>query len=279
MMRTLFCLLMAFWLFPPNAQAAGDFLPAEKAGGANPATPAVEIPVSEHFSAGVKALAEAKGEKDYQEALAHFLAILEKGIIHEDVYYNLGNTYYNLNQFGNAVYYFEKALQIHPKHEAARYNLELTRQIIAQKYKDEIVQMGQESTWARLVTMFSAATLTWVFLLLWWAFFGVLLALFFVRAPIARLVLVTAAVITGLFAGLFGTLFVGREIRERTLHPAVVLPDELPVREAPQESANPAFVLHAGSRVHVETSDRHWVKIRLPNGMEGWVERRQIGIL
>ncbi len=268
MRHAFFWLFGVLWLVPAPAGAQA---PSGPSGG--------DLPVSEHFSSGVRILAEAKSEKDYQEALAHFLAIVEKGVIHEDVYYNLGNTYYNLNQLGYAAYYFEKALRVHPGHEAARYNLELTRQLIAQKYKDEIVHMGQESTWVRLVTMFSASTLTVVFLVLWWGFFGILTALFFVRAHLARLVLVTAAVITGLFAGMFGTLFAGREIHERSSHPAVVLPDELQVREAPQESANSAFVLHAGSRVQIGTSERHWVKIRLPNGMEGWVERKNVGIL
>lgn len=273
MMRIWVCFFMVAMLLPQMVYALNHSV----------STPSSAVSahrsVSESFSAGVQALVEAKSESDYQVALGHFLAALEKGIVHEDLYYNLGNTYYHLNQLGNAVYYFEKALQVHPKHEAARYNLALTQQLIAQKYKDEIVHMGQESTWTRLVTLFSASTLTWVFLLLWWVFFGVLIALFFVRAPIARLVLVTAAVIVGLAVGIFGTLFIGREVHDRTTHPAIVLSDELTVREAPQESANPAFVLHAGSRVQVGTSDRHWIKIRLPNGMEGWVERRYIGIL
>jgi tetratricopeptide (TPR) repeat protein len=142
MRRTVFWLILMVGAVFQNAWADS---PAAKTSPADSPASAQDMPVSELFSAGVKALAEAKSEKDYQEALSHFLAVLEKGIVHEDLYYNLGNTYYNLNQFGYAVYYFEKALQVHPGHEAARYNLELARQVIAQKYKDEIVRMGREA--------------------------------------------------------------------------------------------------------------------------------------
>ena len=255
---------------PVTTSPPPQVVPAESAG---------PLSVSGHFAAGVSALAAAREEADYLAALSHFQAILDQGVIHEDVYYNLGNVNYYLNRLGPAVYFFEKALAIHPGHTGARYNLDLTRQMLAKKYKDEIVQMGRQSTWTRLVTAFSDATLTAVFLAFWILLFSTLMALYFVEKPLVRLALITAAVILGLGSAAFGTLMVGREIHDRTTHYAIVLPDEVEVREAPQASANRAFVLHAGHRVQTGASDRAWVKILLPNGMEGWLERRDLGLL
>ncbi len=244
-----------------------------------PAPAAGTLTVSGHFAAGVQALAAAQAESDYLTAAAHFQAILDRGVVHEDVYYNLGNVNFHLNRLGPAVYCFEKALTIHPGHASARYNLDLTRQMLAQKYKDEIVQMDRQSTWVRLVTAFSDATLTTVFLGFWFLLFFALMALYFVRKPLVRLTLITAAVILGLGSAAFGALMVGREIHDRTVRYAIVLPDEVEVREAPQASANRAFILHAGHRVQTGASERAWVKILLPNGMEGWLERRDLGLL
>ncbi len=247
---------------------------------ASPVPPAPQgLSVAAHFAAGVKALTQAQSETDTLAAVAHFQAILDRQVVHEDVYYNLGNAYFQLNRLGPAVYHFEKALTVHPGHAAARYNLGLTRQLLAQRYKDELVHPGRQGTWTRLVTSFSDATLTLVFLTLWVLLFGALLALYFISRPLLRLTLVTAAVILGLGSAVFGTLMIGREIHDRTVHYAIVLPDEVEVREAPQTSANRAFVLHAGHRVQTGASERSWVKILLPNGMEGWLERRDLGLL
>lgn len=297
MLHSLRLLLFVWLCLPTAAPAAASEPPAIAPAGGAPATVSSAdsvvdptsvvgltsvvgpLSVSGHFAAGVQALAAAHDESDYLAAAAHFQAILDRGVIHEDVYYNLGNVNFHLNRLGPAVYFFEKALTIHPGHSSARYNLDLTRQLLAQKYKDEIVQMGRQGTWVRLVTAFSDATLTAVFLAFWILLFSALMALYFVQKPLVRLTLITAAAILGLGSAAFGTLMVGREIHDRTARYAIVLPDEVEVREAPQASANRAFVLHAGHRVQTGTSERTWVKVLLPNGMEGWLERRDLGLL
>jgi len=272
-------LLLSLWLSQP-APAPSAVTPAPAAATLTPVPAAPQgLSIAAHFSAGVQALTQARGEADTLAAVAHFQAILDRGVVHEDVYYNLGNAYFHLNRLGPAVYHFEKALAVHPGHAAARYNLGLTRQLLAQRYKDELVHPGRPGTWTRLVSAFSDATLTLVFLSFWVFLFAALLALYFIRRPLVRLTLVTAAVILGLGSAVFGTLMIGREIHDRTTRHAIVLPDEVEVREAPQASANRAFVLHAGHRVQTGASERAWVKIVLPNGMEGWLERRDLGML
>ena len=242
--------------------------------------PAVEnLSVADLFSEGVSALAGARQEEDYRKAEAHFQAIVDLGVVHEDVYYNLGNTQFHLNRLGPAVYYFEKALRLHPGHANARYNLNLTREMLGRKYKDEIVQLGRDGLWVRLVNSVSEGASMGGFLIFWFLFFGALIALYFCTKPLLRLTLITAVVLLGLGSVVFGTLMVGREIRDRTIRSAIVLPDEVEIREAPQESANRAFLLHAGHRVQIGAQERAWVKILLPNGMEGWVERRDLGML
>ncbi len=235
--------------------------------------------IPDTFDAGVAAYAGAQDEADYRKAARHFQSLIDRGIVHEDVYYNLGNCHFQLGELGPAVYFFEKAIALHPGHVNARYNLDLTRQVLARKFKDEVIQMGRDSTWVRLVHAFEESTLTAAFLFFWFLFFSALMALWFIHRQLVRITLITAAVLLGLVSFSFGTLLLGREIHERTVRHAIVLPDQIQVREAPQEVANPAFLLHAGHRVRLGIQDRAWVKIQLPNGMEGWVERRNLGFL
>jgi hypothetical protein len=61
-----------------------------------------------------------------------------------------------------------------------------------------------------------------------------------------------------------------------TVHEAVVLAKTLPVRETPEASSKVAFELHAGSGVRLLASAGPFVRLRLPNGLEGWAEQREL---
>ena len=64
-------------------------------------------------------------QEDYQTAIVSYEQILEDGSNHPVLYYNLGNAFYRLNQIGNAVWAYEKGLQLDPRDKDLRFNLSL----------------------------------------------------------------------------------------------------------------------------------------------------------
>ena len=54
---------------------------------------------------------------------------------------------------------------------------------------------------------------------------------------------------------------------------AVVTAATLPARELPQDNAKVSFEIHAGLKVRLMEQVGNFVKIRLPNGLEGWAQR------
>ena len=65
--------------------------------------------------------------KQYDSALSNFVqvAVANPGI--PEVYYNIGNTYYRLNNIPQAVLYYEKAIHLQPGYVEAKENLLVTQ--------------------------------------------------------------------------------------------------------------------------------------------------------
>jgi Ca-activated chloride channel family protein len=61
------------------------------------------------------------------EAEAALEQAIERGdeLLAADAYYNLGNIYFALDDYQQAIIFYRQALLINPAHEAARYNLEI----------------------------------------------------------------------------------------------------------------------------------------------------------
>ena len=97
------------------------------------------------------------------------------------------------------------------------------------------------------------------------------------RASIADSAAGSAAVL-GAAALLTGALLFGRARLDR-LPFGVVLPDAVAVKDGADDNYRTAFDVHAGLRVRLVEHDQDWVRVRLGNGLEGWVRSAQIGSL
>src|SRR5579875_3894304 len=65
-------------------------------------------------------------QKQYDSASYYYEQIAVRQPQNADVYYNLGNTYYKLNNIGLAVLNYRRALRINPDFKEAKDNLFLT---------------------------------------------------------------------------------------------------------------------------------------------------------
>jgi hypothetical protein len=71
-------------------------------------------------------------------------------------------------------------------------------------------------------------------------------------------------------------LVLAHYVAGETVHEAVVIAKTLPVRETPEASSKVAFELHAGSTVRLFGPLGAFIRLRLPNGLEGWAEQREL---
>ena len=110
----------------------------------------------------------------YLEAINLYDSILNKKLESSELYYNLGNSYYKLSDWTNAIYYYEKSKKLKNSKETED-NLKLANtkifdngkiasipDFIYQKWWKKIQKILNTKNWQHL-TIFSV----WIFFLLW----------------------------------------------------------------------------------------------------------------
>ncbi|MBK6848369.1 MAG: tetratricopeptide repeat protein [Proteobacteria bacterium] len=198
---------------------------------------------------------------------------------HEALFYNLGCAYYRLGRLGPAIFAFERALTLEPGFDDARHNLQLARAQAARRGRDVLRGASDEPIWLRAVTLGELPTWWGLTLVLWWAVLGVLVWLRRVAPGPGRAGLLAVNALLALLLVASSALLAGRIHLARSVHQGIVLPDKLAVREGPDAAARSAYSLHAGLRVRFVDEVNGWRRIRLGNGLEGWVRSEDVGAL
>jgi tetratricopeptide (TPR) repeat protein len=233
-----------------------------------------------HFSfAATKADADsAYVQGNYQKAIELYSALLKDGQS-ADIYYNLGNAYYRMEEITQAILAYERALLLSPGDADIRFNLQLART----KTIDKMVPQSEffVVTWYRsLVNQFSVdgwARISLVLLAL-----TIILALLYLFASPVWLRKV------GFFGGLLTLLFFvlanlfAWQQKQTLTHRdgAIIIQSAVPVKSTPATNGTDLFILHEGTKVTVtDDTMSDWREVRLPDGKVGWVETAQIEVI
>jgi Bacterial SH3 domain./Tetratricopeptide repeat. len=214
---------------------------------------------------------------DFAGAVVAYEQLDRQNVVSRDLYYNLGVAHFRQGSLGRAVWSFERALGLDPDDEDARFNLTQARKLAERRVLDKIESAEREALWIRVVTFLTASTETWIFV---GVYLGCFVLLFLRRraADDSRAALTAGAAILGTGALLAGVLLLGRMNLDRIPF-GIVLPDTVAVKEGAETSYRTSFEVHAGLRVRLLDRDRDWVRVRLANGLEGWLRAEDAGRL
>ncbi len=216
------------------------------------------------FAEGV----EAYGRDDAAAAEVSFRKLLDHGMGGPDVEYNLGTTELAQGKVGEAVLFLERA-----RRQGGGADVDANLTLARGRVVDQVVgATAEEGMLSRLVAATSSTAAALAFVLPWALGFAVLLLQRF------RPGRATLAVAVGLLLGSLpgAGLLLAHVVVAETVHEAVVLAKTLPVRETPDASSKVAFELHAGSSVRLLAASGSFARLRLPNGLEGWAEQREL---
>lgn len=215
---------------------------------------------------------------DFASAIQIYESLLRKGEA-ADVYYNLGNSYYKVNEIAKAILNYERALLLQPGNGDIRANLEMARSKTVDKV--ETVPEVFFVTWTKaLINSMSVDA---------WAVCGVVSFLllivslyFFIFSK--QVVLKKVGFITGivfLIVVVMTNVFAFKQKKE-LLHrdSAIIMNPSVTVRSTPSESGTSLFILHEGHKVDIKDSSmKDWKEIRLEDGKVGWVPVSSIEII
>ena len=230
-------------------------------------------------SAVTKAEADsAYVQERYQQAARDYEDLLKQGVSSE-LYYNLGNCYYRMEQMTLAVLNYERALLLSPGDKDIRFNLQMARSKTIDKITPESEMFFV--TWYRsLVNMMSVDG--WARCALVMLVFAIVLALFYLFSDRIWLRKV------GFFGGvllllmfLVGNLFAWQQKHNLTHRAgAIIIKSAVNVKSTPSKNGTDLFILHEGTKVTItDNSMREWKEIRVADGKEGWIETTEIEII
>ena len=208
---------------------------------------------------------------DYTQAAAVYSSILKSGKESSALYYNLGNTYYKLNNVPESIYYYEKALQLDPENTDAKNNL-----IFANQMKiDAITPLPK--TWVRqlsdgIVGLFSAHTWAVLSIIGVFAFVLSFLLYYFVERTALKRTFFSLMLVFLFFAIGSYTLahFCHKQVSQTQY--AILFDKTVRVFSDANAYSSEVMQLHEGTKVEIIEDAKDWVKIRLVNGKTGWTK-------
>lgn len=210
---------------------------------------------------------------EYARAALAYEKALETGYRSAELYYNLGNTYYRLDEVGRSILNYERALLLDPENRAVKHSLDLART----RTMDRMSQLPDRvwtRAWRRVVAGIGVAGVLWVGLLLYLGATALVLyrVLTGARDPWSRRAAAVLAAV-GLPVVLTALLVSARAANTPR---CVVLAESVEVRVNPEPSAEVDLEIHEGLVVHALAEDSTWFRVRLPNGVTGWIDRSAV---
>ena len=217
-------------------------------------------------------------EGKYAEAIDNYNVILGTDNHSADLYFNIANAHYKLNNIAPSIYFYEKALQLAPNDDDIKNNLSFAQNMTIDaidvipeaglsKLLKSITNTMSFDNWARtaigLVFCFVVLFLIYYFAYSTWnkrlTFMGSLASLVLLCISLA-------------FAFHKYNL-------DRKDNPAIVFVQESKVKSDPNSRSEESFRLHEGTKIQVLETYNDWKKIKLSDGKMGWVNSEDIKLL
>jgi len=213
---------------------------------------------------------------DAPRAIAAWEALVSEGILSTELETNLGAGYLRQGKRGLAALHFERALFLEPGDDDARADLMSVRRGNVDRLEGDLDD-GETEAAARLLRPIPGSAAA-VALLLLWGSAWVLLALRLLHhgphwiSPAAA----------GCFGGalLCGLLAWGSAAgREIAMQRAVVIAPSAPAREGPGDKSVSRFEVHEGTTVRVEDEEPGFRRVKLANGLTGWIPTASVELV
>jgi len=214
---------------------------------------------------------------DYQNAVEGYLDILKSGFESAELYFNIGNSFYKLNNIPESNYYYEKAKSISPNDDDILTNLSFAQNLRIDKIETLPVTDIQNLKLSILDLLSEKGWSFMLIILIWMTCFAFILYIFSNDSKFKR----SFFSISLLFLILSSfTLFVNIEKKKNSeIKYAIIYDKEIEVWSEPNNISELKFLLHEGTKVKQIDVIEDWINIQLENGTIGWIQSSSLRIL
>lgn len=217
---------------------------------------------------------EAYNKGDYQKAIELYEATEKSGFVSANLYFNLANSYYKLQQVAPSIYNYEKALALAPNDTDIKTNYEF-----AKAMRIDAIDSLPKGFLSKVYEYFVAKSVdTWAWLSIIFTLLFVVCFVIFYRAGSSqqrKLFFTGWAVALG--GSLLSLLFAFQTLSYKKNNKyAIVFADKVNIQSEPNLRSETSFKLHTGTKVKILESVSNWDKIELSDGKTGWIPVKEI---
>lgn len=226
----------------------------------------------------IEAANKAYAKEKYNDAIQLYTKVLDKGLESYELYYNLGNCYFRISNFPMAILNYERGKKLNPADEDLDFNLKIANTKIVDKI-DPIPQLFFVKWWLMLTNLFSFDY--WAYIAIGSiSFFFIFLFLYLASSTYKMKKLSFWFSNSFLLITVLCIYFAYNQysvINDK--NSAIIFSANVTVKSSPDEKGSDKFVIHEGTKVILLDELNNWVKIKIANGSNGWIEKQTFEVI
>jgi tetratricopeptide (TPR) repeat protein len=217
----------------------------------------------------------AYSKGDFKTAANLYHQLLDQGVKRSEIYFNLGNAYYQLQDLGRALVNYRRAQLSTPRDEDLQLNLTRVR---VQRVDGLMPESGLAGQLVELTSdSLSLSELSWIVVALFWLCCGFVAA--YIWRTDWRKNIRWVILISSLLFMFVAILTLTRIVVDNSLKRAVIIGDSVAVMTGPGDDYLEIFELHAAAEIRIVETHNDWVRFQLPDLREGWIQALAIEVI
>ena len=218
-------------------------------------------------------------ESKYEKSIDLYFQILDSGFHSAELYFNLGNSFYKLNDIANSILFYEKSLKLNSNDKDAINNLKMVNNAII----DDITKIPEpfvESQLNKISNVLSFSAWSYMSIILSFLFLVLFVLYFFSKEPNFKRASFTFLFVLFILVGTILKISFHAYEKNHVEQYAIIFSTKTEIKAEPNERSENLLNLHLGTKVKIiDSFNEEWVKIKLVNGQEGWINNKEIKII
>jgi tetratricopeptide (TPR) repeat protein len=202
---------------------------------------------------------------DFKEAISSYEALVHAGQWNANLFYDLGNAYFRIGDYGRAILNYERTLALDRHHPEATANLQIAR--------DEARALElQPSRFERYLQFASTSQYAIVAVAAFWLTIFAVVAMIFARRRSAALITLSVCCLFVCAFSVWAIYTLEHGSKGPAL--AIVTGKDVQARLATADTANSVLALPPGSEIQILSTRGDWMYAALPNDLRGWIQAK-----
>lgn len=214
--------------------------------------------------------------KEYELALKSYLSIEKQNIFSSELYYNIGNTYFRLNDYTNSILYYERGLKLDPNNEDLNTNLKIAKARLKSdiyiipnfflvRWWNNIINLFTPYGWA--IVSITLLLITCILFIFYYFSFDKKVLLFY------ALILSILILITSCFAGYT------RQNELNSKNQAIVFGEQTIGKDSPDKNSSDKMKILKGQKIKIVDKEDSWIRVKTEDGKEAWIESKDVVLI